>query len=179
MSSAVACVLCDRTEKRLVSSTKVTTEQTLVSLNSAMKSLTTGGITIRTAWGTMMRRRASARLIPSASAASICPRGTAKQSRAVDLRLVGRVVDAETQHRRPECGDHDAHLGEKEEDEVELQHDRRAAKKLDISRRGAPCSQEGPYSRPSATQRPSAMARGNDKQDKSTVSPADCSRMSP
>ena len=77
ISSIVAWVLCESTEKRLVSSTRVTTEQTVVSLKSAMKSFTTGGITMRTAWGTTMRRSANARDMPSESAASICPGGIA------------------------------------------------------------------------------------------------------
>ena len=46
ISSTVAWVLCDNTVKRLVNSTIVTTEHTEVSLNSAIKSLTTGGIDI-------------------------------------------------------------------------------------------------------------------------------------
>ena len=58
ISSTVACVLCESTENRFVSSTSVTTEQTDVSLKSAMKSLITGGMTMRTACGTMIRRSA-------------------------------------------------------------------------------------------------------------------------
>jgi hypothetical protein len=77
ISSIVACVLRDNTENRLVSSTSVTTEHTLVSLKSAMKSFTTGGITIRNACGTRILRIAVARDIPSESAASIWPEGMA------------------------------------------------------------------------------------------------------
>ncbi len=76
-SSKVAPVLLRCTLYCLVSSITVITEQTLVSLNRAMKSLVTGGTTIRTACGMIIRRRASAGDMPSASAASICPRGTA------------------------------------------------------------------------------------------------------
>ena len=70
-------MLLARIEYCFVSSTSVITEQTDVSLNSAMKSFVTGGITIRTACGTITRRSASRRDIPSASAASICPAGIA------------------------------------------------------------------------------------------------------
>ena len=76
-NSSVAPVSLACTMYCLVSSITVITEQTDVSLNRAMKSLVTGGITIRTACGMMTRRRASAGDIPSASAASICPRGMA------------------------------------------------------------------------------------------------------
>ena len=67
----IAWVFMESTVKRFVSSMMVTTEQTEVSLKSAMKSFTTGGITTRTAWGTMTRRSASGRDMPSESAASI------------------------------------------------------------------------------------------------------------
>ena len=70
-------VLFARIEYCFVSSTSVITEQTDVSLKSAMKSFVTGGITIRTACGTITRRKAILRDIPSASAASICPTGIA------------------------------------------------------------------------------------------------------
>ena len=70
-------VLLARIEYSLVSSISVITEQTDVSLNSAMKSLVTGGITIRTAWGMITRRKAIARDIPRARAASIWPGGIA------------------------------------------------------------------------------------------------------
>jgi hypothetical protein len=53
------------------------TEQTDVSLNSAMKSFTTGGSTSRNARGTTTRRSASGRDMPSDSAASSCPGGNA------------------------------------------------------------------------------------------------------
>jgi hypothetical protein len=51
----------------------VIAEQTEVSLNSAMKSFVTGGITIRTACGTITRRMVSHHPMPMACAASICP----------------------------------------------------------------------------------------------------------
>ena len=60
-----------------VNSTTVTTEQTLVSLKSAIKSFVTGGMTIRIACGKMIRRTAMDLDMPSASAASIWPRGIA------------------------------------------------------------------------------------------------------
>ena len=61
-----APVLLPRIEYCLVSSTSVITEQTEVSLNRAMKSLVTGGITIRTACGTITRRkRQSAATFPA------------------------------------------------------------------------------------------------------------------
>ena len=48
-----------------------------VSFISAMKSLSSGGITLRTACGTITLRIAWPWLIPSERAASIWPRGTA------------------------------------------------------------------------------------------------------
>ena len=54
-------------------------EQIDVSLNSEMKSLVTGGTTRRTACGTMIRRNAVSRLMPSDRAASICPLGIANK----------------------------------------------------------------------------------------------------
>ena len=45
------------------------------SLNIAMKSLVTGGITKRSAWGRITCRNVCQCDIPSASAASVCPRG--------------------------------------------------------------------------------------------------------
>ena len=53
------------------------TEQTDVSLKSAMKSLVTGGITMRVACGMITRRSAIVRDIPRARAASIWPAGIA------------------------------------------------------------------------------------------------------
>ena len=77
-NSMIAPVLCARIEYCLVSSTTVITEQTEVSLNSAMKSLVTGGMTIRTACGRMMRRM---RLTPTHSQSTArlpsVPRGMA------------------------------------------------------------------------------------------------------
>ena len=75
--STTAWVLIDKTVNRLVSPMSVTTEHTEVSLNSAMKSFTTGGMTIRTAWGTITRKIAWVGDIPNDSAASICPPGMA------------------------------------------------------------------------------------------------------
>ena len=72
-----APVLLARMEYGLVSSTTVITEQTEVSLNMAMKSFITGGITIRTACGMTIRRSASRDDMPSDRAASIWPRGIA------------------------------------------------------------------------------------------------------
>ena len=76
-NSTTPPVLLARIEYRFVSSTSEITEQTEVSLNSAMKSLVTGGMTMRTACGTRIRRSAIRLDMPSASAASICPTGIA------------------------------------------------------------------------------------------------------
>ncbi len=48
-----------------------------VSFIRAMKSFSSGGITLRTACGTITKRIAWPWLMPSERAASICPRGTA------------------------------------------------------------------------------------------------------
>jgi hypothetical protein len=72
-----ATLLRDSMLNCFVSSMMVTTEQTEVSLNMAMKSLTTGGMTMRNACGTMIRRSACTLLMPSDNAASIWPPGIA------------------------------------------------------------------------------------------------------
>ena len=56
------------------------------------------------------------------------------QAGAVDLRLVRRVVDRQAEDRRPERRHRDADLGQEEEDEVELEHQRRAAEELHVGR---------------------------------------------
>ena len=76
-SSTILPVESASTLYRLVSSITVIAEQTLVSLKSAMKSLVTGGITIRTACGTSTCRRACHFESPSDRLASNWPRGTA------------------------------------------------------------------------------------------------------
>ena len=127
-NSTAPPVLLARIEYCLVSSTSVITEQTEVSLNRAMKSLVTGGITIRTAWGTITRRKAIRRDIPSASAASIWPAGIACKPGAVDLGLVGRIVDRQPADPR----DPGRQLQQVEQDE-KLEHQRRAADQLDVA----------------------------------------------
>ena len=132
MSSVVACVLCESTEKRLVSSTRVTTEQTLVSLKSAMKSLTTGGTTMRTGLrhdDTAQRKRPAHAERERRLHLALGDRG---ETGAVDLALVGRVVHGEAQDGGPEGGHVDPYLGQEKEDEVELQHHRRSAQELDV-----------------------------------------------
>ena len=76
-NSTTAPVLLARMLYCLVSSVTAITEQTEVSLNRAMKSLVTGGMTMRMACGTMTRRSAVRRDMPRASAACICPSGMA------------------------------------------------------------------------------------------------------
>ncbi len=62
---------------RLVSSTTVITETSELSFSRAMKSLATPGSEKRNACGSTTRRTTIGPVMPSASAASICPRGTA------------------------------------------------------------------------------------------------------
>ena len=131
-SSSVAPVSLACTLYCLVSSITVITEQTDVSLNMAMKSLVTGGTTIRTACGMMIRRRARAGDMPSGQGGFHLAAGNGLQAGAIDLRFVGRVVDRQPGDRGAESGNGQADLRQQEENHEQLQHQRRAAQDLDV-----------------------------------------------
>ena len=113
----------------LVSSTTVMTDTSELSFNSATKSLVIGASARRNACGPRTKRSDCHSLRPSVRAASSCPGGTAFERAAVDLALVGGVVQAECEDRRH----HRRQLHHRREAEVEdeeLQQQRRAADQL-------------------------------------------------
>jgi hypothetical protein len=106
-----------------VSSAMPTTETSEEAFNKRMNSLISGGIEMRSACGSRMRRQTSRPEKPSATAASAWPGGVAasaprRQRQPADRRGEGRHVEAE--------------LGEEIIDEQQQHQQRHAAKEADV-----------------------------------------------
>ena len=102
-----------------------------------MKSLVTPGSANRNACGMITRRSASAPDMPSACAASICAARDRLDAGAVDLGLVGGVVQAEAEDRPRRSASSASTAREAVVETIELQQHRRAAEQLDVGRRRA------------------------------------------
>ena len=123
-----------------VSSVMRITEQTEVSLKSAMKSFVTGGITMRNACGTITVRIAVNGRHAERERGFHLPLRNGEQPGPVVLRFVCRVVDRQAE----DAGvnrlkrEHGNILRKHEEEKVELQHERRAADHFDKHREREP-----------------------------------------
>ena len=117
-----------------VSSAMPTTETSDDALSSRMNSLMSGGIEMRSACGSRMRRQMSRPAKPSAAAASRLPARHGVERAAQDLRLIGGRRQREAADRRHDRRHVEAEFGEEIVDEQQLHQQRHAAEQADIGR---------------------------------------------